>query len=82
MSETTINPTVERPHGGMGGGLPLLALPLLLAGAVFAFTQELPIVGGGLMFLFLLVGLRLLFAAAERGLRRSPCSARMSAPTA
>jgi hypothetical protein len=45
MSETTINPTVERPHGGMGGGLPLLALPLLLAGAVFAFTQELPIAG-------------------------------------
>lgn len=56
MSEThTINPTAERPHGGMGGGLPLLALPFLLAGGVFAFSQDLPVLGGLLVFLFLLV---------------------------
>jgi regulator of protease activity HflC (stomatin/prohibitin superfamily) len=40
MSETrTINPTTERPHGGMGGGLPLLALPILLAAGIWAFIQ-------------------------------------------
>ena len=56
MSETrTINRTTERPHAGMGGGLPLLALPLLLAGGVFAVTQGLPLVGGALIFLFALV---------------------------
>ncbi|UAL08548.1 SPFH domain-containing protein [Caulobacter segnis] len=56
MSEThTINPTVERPHGGMGGGLPLLALPFLLAGGIFAFSQTQPVIGGVLVFLFVLV---------------------------
>lgn len=56
MSETrTINRTTERPHAGMGGSLPLLALPLLLAGGVFAVTQGLPLVGGALIFLFALV---------------------------
>ncbi len=56
MSETrTINRTTERPHAGIGGGLPLLSLPILLAASVFAFMQGLPIVGGVLIFLFLLV---------------------------
>lgn len=56
MSEThTINRTTERSHAGLGGGLPLLALPILLAGGVFAFTQDLPLVGAALIFLFLLV---------------------------
>lgn len=36
MSEThTINPTVERPHAGMGGGIVLLAAPLMLAGGLW-----------------------------------------------
>lgn len=61
MSETrTINPTTERPHGGMGGGLPLLALPILLAGGIWAFTQAehgavYPVLGGLLVFLFTMV---------------------------
>jgi regulator of protease activity HflC (stomatin/prohibitin superfamily) len=56
MSETpTINPTTERPNGGMGGGLPLLSLPLLIAGSGFAFSHELPIVGGALVFLLVIV---------------------------
>lgn len=60
MSETrTINPTAERPHGGMGGGLPLLALPILLVGGLWAFSQLehggiYAALGAVLVFLFLL----------------------------
>ncbi|WP_454760135.1 SPFH domain-containing protein [Caulobacter segnis] len=56
MTEThTINPTVERAHGGMSGGLPLLALPFLLGGGIFMFSLGLPAIGVGLVLLFLLV---------------------------
>ncbi len=51
----TINPTAERPHGGMGGGLPLLALPFLLGGGIFAFSQTHPVIGVLLVLAFLLV---------------------------
>lgn len=38
MSEVhTINRSVERIRGGIGGGLPLLALPLLIGAAIWAF---------------------------------------------
>jgi hypothetical protein len=65
-----INRSTERAHGGIGGGLPLLSLPLLAA-AIWAFSTggvAGPVLGVVLIFLFLLVSLRLLFAAAERGL--------------
>lgn len=56
MSEAqTINRTSERPHAGIGGGLPLLALPLLLAGALWAFKQDYHLLGGVLALLLLLV---------------------------
>jgi regulator of protease activity HflC (stomatin/prohibitin superfamily) len=56
MSEAqTINRTSERSHGGIGGGLPLLALPLLLASALWAFTQNYHLLGGVLALLLVLV---------------------------
>ena len=61
MSEThTINPTTERPHGGMGGGLPLLSLPILLGVGLWAIINApqgplYPTLGGLLVFLFALV---------------------------
>jgi len=40
MSEVhTINRSVERIRGGVGGGLPLLALPLLIGAGIWAFTN-------------------------------------------
>ena len=35
----TINRSVERIRGGAGGGLPLLALPIMLVGGVWCLTQ-------------------------------------------
>lgn len=35
----TINRSIERIRGGMGGGLPLLALPILLVGGLWCLTQ-------------------------------------------
>ena len=56
MSEAqTINRTSERSHGGICGGLPLLALPLLLASALWAFTQNYHLLGGVLALLLVLV---------------------------
>ena len=41
MSEVhTINRSVERIRGGFGGGLPLLALPLLVAAGVWCFVHS------------------------------------------
>ncbi len=40
MSEVhTINRSVERIRGGLGGGLPLLALPLLIGAGIWAFIN-------------------------------------------
>lgn len=40
MTDTrTINPTVERPHAGLNGGLALLATPLLLAVGIWALVH-------------------------------------------
>jgi regulator of protease activity HflC (stomatin/prohibitin superfamily) len=36
----TINRSVERIRGGLGGGLPLLALPLLVAAAIWCFANS------------------------------------------
>ena len=61
MSEIhTINPTTERPHGGMGGGLPLLSLPILLGAGLWAIVNApqgplYPTLGGLLVFLFAMV---------------------------
>lgn len=61
MSEIhNINRTAERPRGGMGGGLPLLSLPLLLAGGIWAFAHAeqgavYPVAGVVLVALFALV---------------------------
>jgi regulator of protease activity HflC (stomatin/prohibitin superfamily) len=60
MSEArTINPTVERAHGGMGGGLPLLALPILLAAGIWGLARAdlgpaYPAAGALLILLFAL----------------------------
>ncbi|HQR91629.1 MAG TPA: SPFH domain-containing protein, partial [Caulobacter sp.] len=35
----TINRSAERIGGGIGGGLPLLALPLLIGAGIWAFTS-------------------------------------------
>jgi hypothetical protein len=56
MSDTnTINHTSERPHAGIGGGLPLLALPLLLGTAIWAFTQDLHLIGAISALILMLV---------------------------
>jgi len=47
MSEVhTINRSVERIRGGLGGGLPLLALPLLIGAGIWAFISA-DAYGGG-----------------------------------
>ena len=56
MSEVrTINPTAERLYAGVSGGLALLALPVLLGGAIYAFSQTYPIAGVLSALAFLLV---------------------------
>jgi regulator of protease activity HflC (stomatin/prohibitin superfamily) len=53
-----INRSTERAFGGIGGGLPLLSLPVLLAAAVWAFSMggvAGPVLGAALIVLFLLV---------------------------
>ena len=52
-----INRSTERAFGGIGGGLPLLSLPLLIAAAVWAFSTGGvlgPVLGATLIVLFLL----------------------------
>ena len=44
----TINPTVERSHAGMNGGLALLVTPLLFAAGIWAISQAKT--GGGAVF--------------------------------
>ena len=55
----TINPTVERPHAGMSGGIALLAAPLILAAGIW--TLVLAKQGGGAPFA--LVGVTLVALA-------------------
>jgi regulator of protease activity HflC (stomatin/prohibitin superfamily) len=43
----TINPTTERPHAGMNGGLALLITPLLFAAGIWAISQA---KSGGVVF--------------------------------
>lgn len=57
----TINPTTERPHAGLNGGLALLAAPLILIAGVWLLIQAKN--GGGAVFAFSglgLIGLSLL----------------------
>lgn len=56
MTQThTINPTAERPHAGMNGGVALLAAPLILATGVGMFIMAKN--GGGAPFALLGAGL-------------------------
>jgi len=56
MTQThTINPTAERPHAGMNGGVALLAAPLILAAGVGMFIMAKN--GGGAPFALLGAGL-------------------------
>ncbi|MBO9710986.1 MAG: SPFH domain-containing protein [Caulobacter sp.] len=54
-----INRSTERKHGGMGGGAPLLAIPLLGVAAFWAFRAELgaagPVIGASFIVLLALV---------------------------
>jgi len=54
----TINPTVERPHAGIDGGMALLAAPLLLIAGVWMIIQAKN--GGGAPFALSGVGLAVL----------------------
>jgi len=52
-----INRSTERAYGGIGGGLPLISLPVMLAAAVWAFSTggvAGPVAGAALIVLFLL----------------------------
>lgn len=54
-----INRSTERAHGGIGGGLPLLSLPILVLVAIWTFTTGEPlfsVAGAVLIVLFALVG--------------------------
>ena len=52
-----INRSTERAYGGIGGGLPLLSLPLLIIAALWAFSTA---VAGGAGFVGVLLGVILI----------------------